>query len=58
MIANADLIRVGICVALGLILCGLRLKLVLYVDAIFSIVTGVCTFLYASDGLAQVISFS
>ncbi|KAK7476610.1 hypothetical protein BaRGS_00032156 [Batillaria attramentaria] len=53
MLANADLIRVGICVGFGIILCGLRFKLVLYVDAIFSIVSGVCTFLYATDGLTQ-----
>ncbi|KAK7088208.1 uncharacterized protein [Littorina saxatilis] len=53
MIPTVDLVRVGISVAVALLLCTLRLRLVLWTDTLFSIAAGGATFYYAKDILKQ-----
>lgn len=55
MIPTVDLVRVGISVAVALLLCTLRLRLVLWTDTLFSIAAGGATFYYAKDILKQVV---
>ena len=58
MLATVDLVRVGISIAVAILLCTLRLRLVLWTDTIYSVVAGGFTVYYANEALRQVLSFS
>ena len=57
MVATVDLVRVGISVAVALLLCTLRLRLVLWTDTLYSIIVGGFSVYYAQEGLRQVLFF-
>jgi hypothetical protein len=57
MLPAVDLVRVGISVLVALLLCTLRLRLVLWIDTIYSIVIGGLTVFYVKDVFSLVSLF-